>query len=352
MSEWGPRVVLAAVGAAVLLSVLVFLRGRERESEVPPPGSVRPKQEARAGRGFGSGRARGFDFGSEGRERSGFGRPLSRPEKSRTVSPAGAAKPESEREGTRLAVQPLPEDVARAYSRGGSPLLQGPPPAAGSELPEGTKLAVSFAGSGESSDTGVVPIIEENVVYGVDGGAFFPLDARLAYPDRGGVQDESGTIAFWIKPSWNGGDPTDNSFIQLRTHAWDNRLHVFKNGVFLRFLVSDDNGIEHNVGASIAGWKADQWHHVAVTWGEPAPEEGVETVTSLYVDGVLVERNPHNGKFRIPEGTPLYVGSDRVGGAPGANAVIANLRVIEFALTPEEIRQLYVETRPAENGTR
>ena len=252
------------------------------------------------------------------------------------------------RHGRRLAVEPLPPGAIRSRAGGysaGEIDRGGLHDVAVEDLPKGTRLAVPLRGSSQALDA-TEPLVDENVYYDLPQGAYFAPDARLAYADRGGVQNEAGTIAFWLKPSWNGDEVADHSFIQLRTNTWDNRMHVFKNGVYLRFLIADDNGIEHNVGASVAKWKAGQWYHVAVTWGDGQTEEPAESVTVLYVNGNAVERNTHQGQINIPQGTPLYVGSDRIGGAPGADAVIEDLWVMDYAMTPEELSELYFTTRP------
>jgi len=339
MFDSAPRLILGAVALCVLVSLLAVLRTREVQEEVSPrrPLAQGPARHAGptarfSGGGIDGSVGTGETIGSSKRGDGTLAGPAPR-----ELGAAGANTAAS-REGRRLVTEPAPQLGIGAV---GTPRLLGSGAgalgAAGSaeeellrSLPPGTILAAPLKGSAESLDH-TQPLIEENVYYDGDEGAYFPPDARLAYPDKGGVRNEAGTIAFWVQPGWRGPDPTDNSFVQLHTHEWSNRLHVFKNGVYLRFLFTDNTGIEHGVGLPI-NWAPGEWHHVAATWGDQ--------ITTLYVDGVPVGQDRYSGQLEIPVGTPLYVGSDVPQGTPGADAVLRGFYVNERALAPQEIQEL------------
>ncbi len=339
MLDSAPRLILAAVALCVLVSLLAVLRTLEVQEELSPQraaqrgagGFARPDGESPALSADGSAQGGAVAAGSE----AAGGIPGG--QAPRQLGAAGTNTAAS-REGRRLAVEPVPQ--LASGSLGAPRLLGGPSGGPGSplspeeellrNLPAGTTLAALLKGSAESLD-GTQPLIEENVYYDADEGAYFPPDARLAYPDKGGIRDEAGTVAFWVQPGWAGSDPTDNSFVQLRTHEWSNRLQVFKNGVYLRFLFTDNTGIEHGVGFPI-NWAPGEWHHVAATWGDQ--------ITTLFVDGAPVGQDRYSGRLEIPPGTPLYVGSDVPQGTPGADAILRGIIVNERPLAPEEIQQL------------
>src|SRR6185295_2695445 len=150
----------------------------------------------------------------------------------------------------------------------------------------------------------------------LDEGAYFPPDARFAFGNSGTVQNNAGTIGFWMKPNWDGTDPRNASLVQFHTEDWSNRLQIFKNGIYLRYLFTDNTGTETNLDVNMENehWTAGEWHQIAVTWGD--------SLISMYVDGQQRKQGTYFGELDVPSGTALYVGSDAPGGNPGADATL------------------------------
>jgi hypothetical protein len=336
------------VGACVLLSVIVVWRSRHAgltPESAPVPGSFGSRKSDRAARGpgdvpFSSGGGFAPSGGAPIEARPGEGAlpadlrrlpPGQGPQTGDTGRTGGAVAPPkladvgentvASADGRKLAAEPVPVmgKVDGVMGWGAT-----------NELPEGLLFAAAFNGTGEAAD-GTLPIIEDNVYYDAGEGVYFPPDSRFAYPDNGNVDNEGGTFSLWIQPvDWDGAEKTDNSFFQLRAAgSWPNRLQLFKNGYFLRFLFTNAAGIETNIGAVINTWKKGEWHHVAGTWGEGQ--------TTMYVDGRLIDKAFYEGGLEVPDGTPLYVGSDLPGGASSAGANISKFAVLERVLAPEEI---------------
>lgn len=163
-----------------------------------------------------------------------------------------------------------------------------------------------------------------------EGGAWFGADARVAIPDAGAAVGAAGAISFWVEPAWDGSSEGDHSLVQLRDpQRWENRIQIFKNGPFLRFLFTDASGSESGVGTDIKHWAAGERRHITATWAEG--------MTYLYVDGTLVGTNPYPGELAMPESTPLLLGSDHPGGVPGADAVLGDFEAVDRERTAADV---------------
>ncbi|MDW8029699.1 MAG: LamG-like jellyroll fold domain-containing protein [Armatimonadota bacterium] len=136
-----------------------------------------------------------------------------------------------------------------------------------------------------------------------------------------------GTVEMWFKPNWSMGERKHFTLfhIKLRGGYW--------NGIWLgyhgtigttteAFGCNIMDGVDHPayVGDSETqlGWKANEWHHVAVTWTEH----------SLYVfaDGKLVAQTFSEAPFRIGENEGVLC----VGGAFGETKPLAGGLIDEF----------------------
>jgi hypothetical protein len=199
---------------------------------------------------------------------------------------------------------------------------------------------VSFEGSGMAADQSA-PMIEKDVQYDRDSGAaLFPPEAALAYPDGGGiVSSDEGTISFWVRRDSDPSDEKGRALIELLSGAWENRMEIGMGPNYLRFLLTNSDGVENNAGAAIR-FGEGEWHHVAITWGE--------ALMSLYVDGVPETTTTYPGSLALPPSTPLYVGSSRKGVDPNATAPIAmrQLQILQHKIKTEEVGNLMVTTAP------
>ena len=147
-------------------------------------------------------------------------------------------------------------------------------------------------------------------------GVLIDATDTLTYATESNIQRTPGTIEFWIRPQWNGGDGQSYTFFEVGD-GWFNRLRIMKDGANnLRFMVWDST-TEYGVAYNVGHWKAGEWHHVAATW------EG--TTIALYVDG---QQRDSRDTARTPDrlADSVYIGSSAWHGQQ-ANAVIDEFRI-------------------------
>ena len=168
-------------------------------------------------------------------------------------------------------------------------------------------------------------------------------DCRLSTP--GNFRREAGTVAFWLRPPWDGRDQTGRTLFCLYGHrtlklSWmKNRWSIVAGRGQLGLSVyGADSGQRVSLSSSIATWQRGQWHHVAMTWrnfnsGRADAEFG------LYLDG---ERVGAKKGLRIevgPVSDTLDIGRDSDASPDYAQADFDELHIYGQALSPEEIRQ-------------
>jgi len=252
-----------------------------------------------------------------------------------------------------LPAQALPFQGTRPLANGGAPM---PPGATGGQavapagtgttaapaadaqntVPEdgGPVLSIPFDNSPDPVRGDTKPVEDKGVSYNSEG-ATFSTDAQMVIPDAGNISGEAGSISFNLKPDWGGGDTTDASLVQLREpNQWDNRLQIFKNGDYLRFILTDNTGIETDPAFRIDNWQPGDTHQITATWGR---DENGAGVVNLFVDGQLAAQKNVDGQLQINPGTPLFVGSDYAGGQTGARGTISNLEIFHQALPADQI---------------
>jgi len=103
----------------------------------------------------------------------------------------------------------------------------------------------------------------KNVKPAEDGeGISFKDGSDVAYP-ADLVNTEAGSISFKLTPeTWKGSDATDNSFVQIRDpNQWDNRLQIFRNGIYLRFIFTGSSGFESGISYKIVAAGRYASHH-------------------------------------------------------------------------------------------
>ena len=363
MSESPTRIVLIIVAACILLTMAALFRsgGGDEEPEAPGPRPGSFSASAQKARPNNQLARRDPDFGSSSHD---IDRPRNLPSSGMTAPPrpgtlAGSEGPVADpaeaaksldaavagAAGRNLAAEPVPmAPLGSGLPGSGMPEVLDPEMAAlFPGLPDDATFAVPFSGSGESLGA-AIPLIDENVIYDVDQGAYFPPDARFAYADSGSVQNNAGTITFWMKPAWTADDPRNASLVQFRTDNWSNRLQIFKNGVYLRYLFTDNTGTETNISVDMSQphhnppWEPEVWHHIAITWGD--------ALITMYADGKTVGQGTYLGELDVPTGTELYVGSDRAGGGPGADATLLRFVVADRVMGADEIQEMYATQHP------
>jgi|GEM_PF-1536975 len=162
----------------------------------------------------------------------------------------------------------------------------------------------------------------------LDAGYTDDPDARLlAFSIPTDADLKQGTVEMWFKPKWSMGAREGHTLfhIKLRGGYW--------NGIWLgyhgtigptteAFGCNIMDGLDHPayVGDAEAqlGWKANEWHHIAVTWTEH----------SIYVfaDGKLVAQTFSEIPLRIGENEGVVC----IGGAFGENKPSAGGLIDEF----------------------
>jgi hypothetical protein len=191
------------------------------------------------------------------------------------------------------------------------------------------------ANSTAPDKTDTAPVVQEGVTIEGPQGATFNSDSQFVVPNEGHVSGDAGSIAFTLQPQWGGEDQSDASLFQLREpNVWDNRLQIFKNGDFLRFLLTDNTGSETNVGAMVNGWQANDPHQITATWGRGDQGQGV---MQFYIDGNMVGQQNFDGQLELNPNGSIYIGSDLPGGISGANATLSQLKIYNRQLQQGEI---------------
>jgi hypothetical protein len=224
--------------------------------------------------------------------------------------------------------------VTEVRALGDQPLNEPDKPKDAQADPEGVVLQLSFNKTTQPEKGDTTPVVDQGVTLDSVQGAHFSADSQFVIPDAGNLNGEAGTISFTLQPEWGGDDTGLASLLQLHTNDWANRLQIFKDGPYLRFLFTPDTGIESNAAVEIKDWQPGQSYQITTTWG--ATPSG-DRVASLYVNGQLVSQQPYDGQLEIPPGTPLYIGSDVSNGQPGARGTLSDFKVYNNVQTPGQI---------------
>lgn len=141
----------------------------------------------------------------------------------------------------------------------------------------------------------------------------------LVYSTAGNLNRAQGVVEFWLRPGWPGGDGQSYTFFEAGDE-WSNRLRIMKDGGNnLRFMVWDSD-TEWSANYNVAGWQANEWRHVAATWGA----SGI----ALYVDG---DRVAFDSTARPPDSlaSQMWVGSS-LWHDQQAHALIDDLRISDI----------------------
>jgi len=146
----------------------------------------------------------------------------------------------------------------------------------------------------------------------------------VGLPENDSSSDTT-SIELEVEPQTPGAEPAraETLFAVQTEDGFAIRLEA--NETRLRFILTDDTGRESDISYSIDNWRSGETFRVVATYGEGE--------TSLYVNGQRVGSASYAGQFEIPEGTPLYLGSD------GSDAPSARIkaRVYNRALDSDEI---------------
>ena len=142
--------------------------------------------------------------------------------------------------------------------------------------------------------------------------------AEPAYVSGKAIELAEGTVEFWVKPSWDvvprpsgPGWSLEHTFLHRGPIRPDypylsNRDSFtisHESGGSLHCILSNSRYENRSVTASIRGWRAGAWHHVAVQW---KLEDGGRTAMAIFIDGELAS-DQCRGTSRSPNTRPLVV---------------------------------------------
>ena len=152
----------------------------------------------------------------------------------------------------------------------------------------------------------------------------------LTYRTAANFTPAAGTVAFWVKPRWNGADGATRVLFSVGTQsAVANTLVVAKDGADQLVFLLGASDSESYHAYSLRPWRANEWHHIAVTWMIPG-------VMRTYVDGV--ERIAHAASLQdLITAVPPTLSVGGLAGAAQAAAVIDEVSISDVARSAQEI---------------
>jgi hypothetical protein len=153
------------------------------------------------------------------------------------------------------------------------------------------------------------------------------------------IRPEAGTLAFWVRPDWDGDEPVERyrHFLSIRSGLF--YLYWYRGGLVFSSTMRKMARHLYAPSTIIKHWRKGEWHHIAISWQVTDPKER-KGFKRLYVDGQKVaEVSDVLLDFEL-------TGALIVGGIDGelqriADSSIDELAVWERTLTDEEIQQVW-----------
>jgi len=150
----------------------------------------------------------------------------------------------------------------------------------------------------------------------------------LKYAADNNIDAQKGTIEAWIKPKWNGNDGKSHTLIQYGVRGG---LLILKDGANnLRLILnrfSPSGFPEIGVSKNIGDWQANQWKHVAFTWGDGQLQ--------LFINGYLVSQKNYTVPIYPIADSDFNIGTDN--GGLDWKGVIDHLRISNNIRTQIEL---------------
>ena len=176
------------------------------------------------------------------------------------------------------------------------------------------------------------------------------------FPSAGCFDIRQGTIAFWLRPSWQGTDTTSRYLFclygnQQLPEPWlHNRWSMVTGSGRLRFWINGSQaGQAARLEADIKTWESGQWHHVAASWTNLSSGRD-DAQVCLYIDGRLVARQDGIRLDVGPVSDTFDIGRDSDGSPNYADADFDEVYIDGRALTETEIRHaVELVDQPAES---
>lgn len=164
------------------------------------------------------------------------------------------------------------------------------------------------------------------------------ITADCRIPSAGTFHPESGTVAFWVRPHWAGSEARNHTLFCLYGHEsvpepWlHNRWSlVAQGGRLTGSFYGAATGQRAELAMDISAWRADEWHHLALTW-DGVNSGTADAVFTLSVDGRRVQRLEGRRLDAGKIGDVLDVGRDSDASPDYAEADIDELYVYAEAL--------------------
>lgn len=180
---------------------------------------------------------------------------------------------------------------------------------------------LTFDGTLQAVPSGAPSVLKGDVTY-VDAkfgpGANFPAGTLATYPAKGALDKAQGSLAFWLRPNWDGNDGQSHGLVADVSDFNDklqNTFYLWKwstGQLRLDLRSPTDPYLTYDV----SNWKAGDWHHIGATWDA---KQGL----ALYVDGQCVARRA--GNYDVHPWPTFNVGGDWRGKAT-ADAAFDDLR--------------------------
>lgn len=172
------------------------------------------------------------------------------------------------------------------------------------------------------------------------GGALNITDGdKIAFnATNGNFNSSQGTIEFWFKPMWAAGAAPNliEAFFYSGVGTTDRFRVYYLNSLKKLFFMRASKVI-----SEVVNWDANEWHHVAATWGAryDTTKGSYFTMQRLYLDGKLIAYDDTviSSATMPPE---FYIGSYNTAQFP-AYSKFDEFRIYGRELTPQEIERDY-----------
>ena len=161
--------------------------------------------------------------------------------------------------------------------------------------------------------------------------------AFVSSPAKGNIRWDTGTVSFWLSPSWYGNGVRygkgSHYFLQATASKEQLSLTIGASGhCLLQAQLRKAGATVFRVSQKIGEWVPTEWRHIAVAWDEQA--------MTLYIDGRKQRRvEPKDQSPALPataEGT-ILVGARDARSVP-AHGLLDELRIHDVALTEAQVR--------------
>ncbi len=137
-----------------------------------------------------------------------------------------------------------------------------------------------------------------------------------------------GTFTMWVRSHWEGGN--NAGLARFGSGTFENRIDLFKNGPYLRFLLVDNSGLEGGLGIDVSDWHDGDRRMLTVTWGEG--------VCALYLDGALAADGRYSDQIMLGPEAAVFVGPQ-----PLNIADISDFRHYLHPLSADEVAMLFAQ---------